>query len=570
MTKMGPVHASSKIARVLRTVGVRRTAEFERIRALPRRVLGDVPDLSPVYSKGEGKLWPIQSAALWDAEESGGLFAPIGVGHGKTLITLLLPDAMEAKRPLLFVPAQLRNHLLNPNPNLDGTLAFYAARFRVRDDIRVMSHNELSLAKNTDALEGMKPDLIIIDEAHAFRHRSASRTKRLLRYLKDHPECRMCALSGSMTDKTLLDYAHLIEHALKKRSPVPYRWSEIIDWAAAIDVNVNQRMQPGVLLDLATGNAVARYAAGEDDAERLQVVRGIYRDRLVESVGVVATEEGALGTSLIVSQIGDIAGYDDIEHALHNLRKTWIIGEEVLEDAMAFHRVARQLACGFYYKWDWPGGQPDHEWLEARANWHREVRDFLKRRSAPGMDSPLLLANAASAGRWKSEHWAAWAQVKDRPAPPVTPVWFSDALLADVRIQIEEWGEEPLIVWYEHDAVGKRLAELGLTVFGAGNVKPQESRERVIACSIRAHGTGKNLQHYSQNLLLYCPASGVTWEQLLGRTHRPGQEAGEVIARVYLHTDELETAFETAIKSAAYIQQTTGQKQKLLYATRIA
>jgi superfamily II DNA or RNA helicase len=84
--------------------------------------------------------------------------------------------------------------------------------------------------------------------------------------------------------------------------------------------------------------------------------------------------------------------------------------------------------------------------------------------------------------------------------------------------------------------------------------------------SIRAHGTGKNLQAYSVSLVLTPPGSGATWEQLLGRLHRPGQNADEVLFKVWQHTKELRAAFDQALSDASYIETTLGSKQKLSYA----
>jgi hypothetical protein len=63
------------------------------------------------------------------------------------------------------------------------------------------------------------------------------------------------------------------------------------------------------------------------------------------------------------------------------------------------------------------------------------------------------------------------------------------------------------------------------------------------------------------------PTSGTVWEQLLGRTHRPGQEADEVTFDVYRHTIELRAAMTKAVRDAHYQQDTTGNRQKLLAAT---
>ena len=84
--------------------------------------------------------------------------------------------------------------------------------------------------------------------------------------------------------------------------------------------------------------------------------------------------------------------------------------------------------------------------------------------------------------------------------------------------------------------------------------------------SIKAHGVGKNLQHgWRKQLILEPPSSGTVWEQMLGRTHRPGQEADSVEAHVYCHTAPLAQAIVGARQDADYIEGATGSRQKLKY-----
>ena len=63
------------------------------------------------------------------------------------------------------------------------------------------------------------------------------------------------------------------------------------------------------------------------------------------------------------------------------------------------------------------------------------------------------------------------------------------------------------------------------------------------------------------------PSSGQAWEQLLGRTHRPGQEADEVWVGVFQHTRPFRKALQTARGDADYILRTLGGVQKLNLAT---
>ncbi len=52
-------------------------------------------------------LRALQALMLADAYQIKGLFAPVGVGEGKTLTSFLLPTVLNAVRPLLLQPAAL-------------------------------------------------------------------------------------------------------------------------------------------------------------------------------------------------------------------------------------------------------------------------------------------------------------------------------------------------------------------------------------------------------------------------------------------------------------------------------
>jgi hypothetical protein len=127
------------------------------------------------------------------------------------------------------------------------------------------------------------------------------------------------------------------------------------------------------------------------------------------------------------------------------------------------------------------------------------------------------------------------------------------------------------IVWYEHTAVGERLRQMGAQVYGAGQAAAKAiiNAKGPIAASILAHGTGKNLQAWDNNLVLSCPSSGATWQQLIARTHRPGQMSDEVNCDVLLHTRELKEAWDKALDIAEYLQDSTGDSQKLLLGSKI-
>lgn len=573
----------TKLAEAHRKEGVKDSAELQRILKIRRRPPfalrkeeGTLVDLTETYRKASGTktLFPIQSAALYDMRLSGGLFGPVGVGGGKTLITLLAPEAMDSKMAVILVPPALRAQLTTVD------IPRYSKEWRIPlARIRIVAYSQLSTAASADILEEIKPDLIIADEAHSLRHREAARTKRFMRYMHAHPECRFVCLSGTMTRRSLRDYQHLAELALKKNSPLPNHFPTLCEWAEVLDVAVSEDdlMPPGALLQLCNDEELNRIAGARSDKREIQtVMREAFRRRVVETPGVVATEESSIGTSLVI-QAARPAVPGEVKRMIDNVRDAWVIGDEELTDPLAVARVTRQLAAGFYYRPVWPDGKVDHEWLEARKNWNKEVREIL-RLSRRGMDSPMLIAQACARGEYQSDYWEAWAAVKDRPEPPREAVWISDFL---ARAAIA-WAKEncsktsPGIIWYSHSALGEMIAKLsGFPFFGPGAKASKELTEvnaqktPAIIASVKAHGTGKNLQPFCLNLFTTPISSGADAEQAIARTHRPGQEADEVRCDVYVHTIETMAAFRSSVRDAAYIESTQGQRQKLNFAEKI-
>jgi hypothetical protein len=552
--------------------GVPGSPDLERIVGLARRELDltNVPDLTPLYAKGSMRLWPIQSAALLDMEAAGGGLYPIGVGHGKTLISLLAGDALGAKRVVLLVPPSLRDQLTRVD------IPRYSEAFRFVPP-HVVAYSELSGQKKANRLEELEPDLIVADEAHSLKHKDSTRTRRFLRYMKEHPGCRFVALSGTMTSRSLRDYAHLAALALGTRSPVPLSWGALEDWCAALDPDNPYPAPEGALRKLCNV-----------DSHNHDHVRARYRCRLVCSVGVVATEESSIGTSLVIrgrvpangqpsgpgggmggvrNRGGDSEGCipASVSQALKELRETWTRpdGEEI-SDALSFSRYARQIAQGFYLRYKAP---IDHEWLQARNEWHSEVRAYLRNSSGTGRDSPGLVAALAAREPEKFRAWRAWEALKDRPEPASEVVWLSDFLARDAA----EWLKDGGICWAAHPAMGQRIADLGVDTkfFGAGEAEAVERyRGKAVVLSTPALHKGLNVQdRYSRCLFTHVPGVLIA-EQAIGRIHRPGQVADTVEVDIYLHTAEVKERWERTKEEAEYVQGTMG-KQKILLATRV-
>jgi cold shock CspA family protein len=565
---------NTKVGAALRAQGVGESPELARIVALPRRPsdFGQYPDLTEMYRKPGGtmSLWPVQNAILHEAKKANGLLAIVGAGFGKTIGSLLVGDALGAKRIVLLVPPQLRAQLITKDiPHLNR-------HFRLPlDRLTVVAYSELSNARSADILDQLKPDLIVSDECHNLRHRAAARTKRFLRYLKENPGTRFVGLSGTITRRSLIDFGHLAELALKARSPVPHNYFALSEWAEALDVG-KEPLAPGALRVLCTPEEILVIDSSDKVEEVQQAARSAFRRRLVETTGVVATEEGAIGTSLVLTGLRPTVPLE-IQGALKDLRDHWEVGGDELVDILSVTRAGAQIAAGFYTRWVWPDNIPDREWLEARSAWMKELREILKL-SRRGLDSPMLVANAIARGEMESQTHAAWAAVRVRynPEPPREEVWISEYLVAAAV----EWAAtcdktNPGIIWFTWRSLGEKIAKAGnFPFFGGGDAASRALTEvnvrktPVIVASVRAHGQGLNLQAFSRNLFT-TPVGGLEAEQAIARTHRPGQEADQVDVDIFVHTEELRRSFLNSLRDAHYVETTSGQRQKLLYAERI-
>lgn len=551
--------------------------DLNRIIALPRRVPSkeDLETLrkvmtaayrnnKPLSTKGPQELNTIQAWALYEISKLGGLLGPIGTGHGKTgldvLSTLALPNC---KTAVLLIPAALKEQLVinyrewSVNfkvPNLAGQRTFN----KNLPTIYVVTYDQLSRESGSSMLSKLSPDVIIADEAHNLKHKSSTRTRRVLRYFADNPHCRFLGWSGTLTTKSLREYGHLAALALRKASPIPLHWATLEEWANALDASVRGvPAPPGQLVRL-----------GEP-------VREAFRSRLVQTPGVVATEESSIGIGLYFLE-RKVTVPAAVDEALNKLRESWCRpdGEELVE-AIQFYRCARELASGFYYRWRFPRKESRETidtWLAARKTWRKELRGQLSK-NLPGLDSPLLCAKAAirhfagvptNLPTWEAASWPEWQAVHKSVRPETEAVWLDKYLVDDAMKDLDA----KTIVWYSHEAFGRELAARGLPTFGAGDTRIlAEDGTRAIGASIAAHGTGKNLQSFGTNRIANYPDALAAWEQLLGRTHRPGQTADEVNVEVYRHTFELSDSIKKAREYARYVKETMGGAQKLLDAS---
>lgn len=540
------------------------------------------------------RLLPVQGWYLREASEAGGALGFVVAGGGKTGIGILLPMVLpDVRVAVLLLPPELRaqfvvdyeewsRHFKVPNLAWSGSLTAASGSRRLgaihewgdrpflrdRPVLHVLAYSELSHERCATWLTEYRPDLIVSDEAHRLSDQDSVRTSRFKRYAVSRAHAgspiRFAGHSGSLTTRSILQYQHLAALALRDGSPVPHDPGAAQSWASCLD--------PALRGCPAPAGALAKLGgASAQDGFRL---------RLTETLGVITTEDARLPVRLTLTVRQPPPMPAAVAEAIGQTRasRTRPDGQEFTEEAETV-ACLRQLACGFFYRWIYPRGEPPDlidRWFAARKAWFAELRGALDGYRRDRLDSPALLRQAAERWHdpayrgddpeWESEAWPAWRDVRDQVVPEVATTWIDDWLARDA---VAWAAQSPGVIWYQHRAFGARVAELGgLPLYGEGDAASigiaQEQGDRSIVASIKAHGTGKNLQRWTRALVTSAPSDAGAWEQLLARHHRTRQTR-DVHVEVYQHTAEVQRALADATERARYVQATTGLSQRLLY-----
>lgn len=505
------------------------------------------------WARVPSSLRPAQVSALSAAQDAAaagvgpegprGIVAMLGCGHGKTLVAQLLPAIFRAKRPVFVIPAALRRQFEREG-RVFGTS--FSTTYRP-----VISYEGLSSPGQIHAIADARPDLLIFDEAHMLTNAKSARWKRIARYLEANAfTCRVCVLSGTLTARSLLDMEHLFYAALRDWSPLP-RDGSIESWAACVDVGG----EPSAV-DVAYLRPLAHWAGEPADKAGF---RRAFQARLRSTRGVAVAAGVSADVSLRVRMWRGPSVPEGVTAALADLESRWQLpdGTELVE-ALEMDRARRQLSFGYFSRWVPGTGHPD--WFVARKAWGKVVRAHVQ---YGGIDSPALVARAARTGRLApSETRAldAWLAVRATEPERVT-VWCADGpryVRSVVAAYHDEHGKGPqTLYWCTSRAVGGCLP---VPYHGAGTPAPTSGHA---GASVWVHGKGWNGQAYHRQLVVEPLATGAVWEQLLARTHRPGQR-DDVDVTVLAPTGFARRAFWKARSEARYIQDTTGDPQRLL------
>lgn len=581
----------------------RQTDKFRR-----ERTEKDGPCRCEQLNPGAGcitTLLPVQAVTLREITLARGLWGSIVTGGGKSILDVLAILALEdCRRGLLLVPANLIRQICRQ-------WEIYSQHLRVpkivvhlpgdedwaresptgeRPVLHVMSHNGISSPRQSDFIERIKPDVIIVDEQDAFADLLSSRTIRLIRYMSQFGERTIyCGWTGSPMDDKIEAAAHLIAFALKKNSPMPIPTTIVSSWGTAINA-VACPAPPGALMQL-----VGPEDDGDDDTD---LVRAAFRRRLEETQGVIMTSSADVrvegGESLVRIEVikRDAPELPDIIREALALvrggeRPDTLVGNdhgEIFQDPKEQVRCAREVACGMFYRWVFPrreSKQVRDTWFAVRKAYNAEMRALIMR-GQKFLDSPKLCEDAArrhfgqaapdpNKPNWASKFWLDWLKVRDTVKPQTAACRLHPYLVEDAI----EWARENRgIIWYSTVELAEWIRELsGLPIY-AGGPDAEAQIERLIrspkdvssvVASMNSHGRGRDgLQNrFSEQLILNVPSSSKRNQQLYARLHRRGQKAGTVRSWIYVHTPELEAAHRQAIRRSDFVEKVLGQRQKL-------
>jgi hypothetical protein len=558
---------NSKIGQILRTKGIQQTVELNRVLNLPRRIWETDPDLPFLVQaltdllktpNGTQTLRPVQAAALRDLHDTRGLLGPIPVGSGKTLITRLAPILLHSKRPLLVIPANLRAKTIFEFEQLNE-------HWQAPENYAIFSYEELGREDRLNYIENYAPDLIVSDEAHNLKNRDAGVTRRIERWLIAHPETFFAAMSGTITKKSLMDFHHLLRWSIGlERMPLPASDNEAQEWALAVDPIVKSAIRMSIgALESFENFLTEQEREPLDTLSRVQ--EGLGR-RIRETAGVVSKQTSDVAASLYIT-VWRPELPSAIQQFIEDVKDKPIeLNGDVLDDE-DLTMFMRQVCLGFYYEWD---PAPPREWVEARRAWKKLVRLILDAR-VEGIDTEAQVATNIILGKLGPipPEYTVWKDLRDTFKPNPVARWIDKSMCSLIASRIEQ----PTLTWVHHVAVGNELAaQTARSFFHKGGVdasgRPVEAvaGAETVILSIASNAEGRNLQAWHRNLIVSPVAQGALTEQIIGRSHREGQDSDAVEFVILSPIDSTDNAIRAAKKDAMYLQKVTGIPQKMLMA----
>ena len=474
------------------------------------------------FPDGGFVMFPEQAKAMRDFNDYGNLFAPVSVGRGKTMISVLCAnDAYNTfgKKKILFLtPSHLVNQLRTielPKYRRHSSINvpfFWLAQMTSKKRMLeaksnqigcyVLTYNNLSGKQGAEMLLAIQPDIVIGDEIHRVLSTVSARGRRFREMLKLYSPSLVC-LSGTMTQKSPRDYHLAAAHALQERCFLPRPANQNEEWSKVIDSNAEDASQyPQGQAPQAKGIEKLVSWNNKNFTEKVTSdfvgVRNAFKNRMLTTPGVVASKGNSIGTSLCVSNIPitkkereNRPGWDRLQELISDLVNLWQApnGDE-LEHAMHIWRYRYELeGIGGYNDLSWPtiekvmkrrgvskdeaedlmGRSLDHH--KQHQEFSRQLRKWITSRAKTGLDTPMLIGNDMYHNGDKNVGptlYKAWTDVREAYFEGIIERDKSFVRVCDFRIKnIVDWAkkehkkdpDQGCLIWYDNQGVGVWLAE---------------------------------------------------------------------------------------------------------------
>lgn len=528
-------------------------------------------------AKGTWRFNAFQVEAITRALEAkaqgfGGILAPVPTGGGKTLIAASLGTALGLRGAecVLVVPAPMR-------AKTPQYLQEYEHEFEIEAPQTVITYSDLSTlatglkrikdkpgAKPPNLLTALPPagtvKLWIFDEAQNLRSEDSQASRVARELLKKSPGF-VVLMSATLIARSLEDCDHLFEWVLGDRSPLPVKSNYRTRASLRAVTGASHEWEHGAPQD--EDFDVARKWLGLSSwpqdwfAAKTTLTRSLVAERIWAHPCVVRGPEDSTNIPIRLIHHNPPIPQACVD-ALKNV-EDWMLpdseeGEPTGAVDMATKRALMrlQLSLGFYLRTGFQSPQDEAEYRQAWFAW--------------SLRSASLSASVRARIQQGREADAVWDRFKRAAKFSQTQaVWVSEDVLRWI-IERARKSPNPPILWYHHKALAAKLKALGVTTCEAGVPEPEETV--LCALSIGHHGTGKRLERWSDQWVLEPPMAADRWDQLLGRTVRPGQKAPEVCVRVLQHTRAMQDRMTRAFDEARRRQELEGRAQKLLRAKK--
>lgn len=524
---------------------------------------------------------PQQAWTLHEGKIVGGIVGFKGVGSGKTIsglmVPLLFPDARQAV--LCFESKQrqhyrehylrMREHMRVSSIVFDDGGPGYIVPGTV--PLHLVSYSRLSRTENSDLLDELNPNVLILDEAHRACGNSAinRRVKRFV-YKKilqreeamqrgERVLARALHLfdwSGTMEHDSVQNTQMLCAYSLGIGSPLPLDPDVAVAMSAVMDVSRRPDRESAFAqrLHAAFGDGpidrqsdVDMIAAAMMDKEPERAVRKGFQKRRAETPGVITASSSACKASIYFTERKMPKMPDVVREALRAVRIDSLRPDgDTIADRLEQVSTAREVACGFYTYWAFPklkcectgdvrcaGCRHIDEWFRRRKAYNKELRAKLLIGEVK-LDSEDLCEEAAKRywngyeGKlpvWACESWPAWAEIENTVEYDERVKWLGHGTpeAADPNTHpgyylardAAQWARDNKgVVWFKSRAFGRKVAELsGLPYFNGGPGcearLSAEKGDRSIICSIKALGAGTDGLQYKfwKQLITEMPAS---------------------------------------------------------------